>query len=149
MWSSGAFEHMLTYGSLRELTEEELARAVRLDPSQIAGLGPSLDTLMAMLRERKRKILRNLRDRPGAGGGRRQFHATRPSRSAAARAGQGDLSKRVREEQLHDLERLWYRLDDEHGPFARQLVRLIADGWAKNIRSTSWPPSTPSPAARR
>ena len=24
----------------RELTEEELARAIRLDPSQIAGLGP-------------------------------------------------------------------------------------------------------------
>ncbi|HEY4761355.1 MAG TPA: hypothetical protein VIH42_12310, partial [Thermoguttaceae bacterium] len=34
---SGAFEHMLAYGDLRELSEEELARAVRLDPSQIAG----------------------------------------------------------------------------------------------------------------
>ncbi|UCC32322.1 MAG: hypothetical protein JSU86_08570, partial [Phycisphaerales bacterium] len=54
---SGAMEHMLAYGNLRELTEEELARAIRLDPSQIAGLGPSLDVLMEMLRERKRKIL--------------------------------------------------------------------------------------------
>ena len=42
---------------MRELTDEELARAIRLDPSQIAGLGPSLDALMAMLEERKRKIL--------------------------------------------------------------------------------------------
>ena len=40
------------YGEYRELTEEELARAVRLDPSQIAGLGPSLDMLRAMLEER-------------------------------------------------------------------------------------------------
>ena len=40
---SGAFEHALAYGSYRELTEEELARAIELDPSQIAGLGPSID----------------------------------------------------------------------------------------------------------
>src|SRR5919199_2961917 len=52
-----AFEHLLFYGSARHLTEEELARAVRLDPSQIRGLGPSLEALMALLRERKRKIL--------------------------------------------------------------------------------------------
>ena len=45
------------YGSMRELTEEELARAIRLDPSQIAGLGPSIDALLMMLLERKRKIL--------------------------------------------------------------------------------------------
>ena len=54
---SGAMEHMLAYGSMRELTDEELARAVQLDPSQIAGLGPSLEALMELLRERKRKIL--------------------------------------------------------------------------------------------
>ena len=36
---SGAFEHMLTFGGMRELSEEELAKAVQLDPSQIAGLG--------------------------------------------------------------------------------------------------------------
>ena len=54
---SPAFEQALMYGSYQELTEEELARAVRLDPSQIAGMGPSLDMLRAMLEERKRKIL--------------------------------------------------------------------------------------------
>src|SRR5579875_4106969 len=54
---SPAFEHLLYYGSMRRLSEEELARAVRLDPSQIRGLGPSLESLMALLRERKRKIL--------------------------------------------------------------------------------------------
>src|SRR5579862_9097165 len=54
---SPAFEHLLYYGNMRRLTDEELARAVHLDPSQIRGLGPSLDALMEMLRQRKRKIL--------------------------------------------------------------------------------------------
>src|SRR5919201_1012023 len=54
---SSAFEHLLFYGNTRRLTEEELARAIQLDPSQIAGLGPSLTALIEMLRERKRKIL--------------------------------------------------------------------------------------------
>ena len=35
---SPAFEHMLTYGSMREFTEEELAKAIKLDPGQFAGL---------------------------------------------------------------------------------------------------------------
>ena len=59
---SPALEHMLMFGERRELTEEELARAIRLDPSQIAGLGPSIDALIAMLQERKRKILATLRN---------------------------------------------------------------------------------------
>src|SRR4051812_34561686 len=54
---SPAFEHMLTFGSMRELTDEELAKAVKLDPSQIAGLGPTIESLRAALEERKRKIL--------------------------------------------------------------------------------------------
>src|SRR5947209_15602554 len=54
---SPAFEHMLYYGSMRRLTDEQLARAVHIDPSQIRGLGPSLESLMAILRERKRQIL--------------------------------------------------------------------------------------------
>src|SRR5271163_4821876 len=54
---SPAFEHLLFYGNTRRLTEEELARAIHIDPSQIKGLGPSLDALMEMLQERKRKIL--------------------------------------------------------------------------------------------
>src|SRR5438270_3955123 len=54
---SPAFEHLLFYGNTRRLTEEELARAVHIDPSQIKGLGPSLDALREILEERKRKIL--------------------------------------------------------------------------------------------
>ena len=54
---AGHGAHALLRQHCGELTEEELARAVQLDPSQIAGLGPSLEALMADARERKRKIL--------------------------------------------------------------------------------------------
>src|SRR5258708_1902792 len=55
--ASPAFEPLLAYASMRRLTDEDLANAVRIDPRQIAGLGPSLEALIEMLRERKRKIL--------------------------------------------------------------------------------------------
>jgi len=121
---SGAFDHMLSYGSLRELTDEELARAVKLDPSQIAGLGPSLEYLIEKLRERKRKILETFetrRVRAEAAGRYRQW--------AARMKPPLELEKRFRraliEEQLYDLERLWYAAGDERSPFARELVQLV------------------------
>jgi len=121
---SGAFDHLLSYGSLRELTDEELARAVKLDPSQIAGLGPSLDYLIEKLRERKRKILATFetrRVRAEAAGRYRQW--------AARMKPPLELEKRFRraliEEQLYDLERLWYAAGEERSPFARELVQLV------------------------
>ena len=122
---SGAFEHMLAYGDLRELTDEELARAVRLDPSQIAGLGPSLDALMAMLRERKRKILETYETKRVE-----QEAAERFRRSAAQIEPPPALARRFRkaveQEQLYDLERLWYALADQRGRMAGGLLRLVA-----------------------
>jgi uncharacterized protein with von Willebrand factor type A (vWA) domain len=121
---SGAFDHLMMYGSLRELTDEELAKAVHIDPSQIMGLGPSLQSLIEMLRERKRKILST-------------YETNRVKAEAAGRYRQWGLSmtpapefrKRFEraflEEQLHDLERLWYSANDERGQFARQLVQLV------------------------
>jgi uncharacterized protein with von Willebrand factor type A (vWA) domain len=121
---SPAFEHLLHYGSMRRLTEEELANAIHIDPSQIRGLGPSLDALMAMLRERKRRILETYETEQVQNEAHNAFHD---------RAGQmkppGKIAKpfqeAVREEQLHDLERLWYRAGDEHSPFSRQLLQLM------------------------
>ncbi len=70
-----AFEQALMYGEFRELSEEELARAVRLDPSQIKGLGPSIDFLKAMLEERKRKILETYELRSVQKKARKAFHS--------------------------------------------------------------------------
>jgi len=121
---SPALEHMLMFGSMRELSEEELARAVHLDPSQIAGLGPSIDGLIAMLQERKRKILEKYETNRVQQEARRAFHD-----EAAAIQPPGPLHKAynaaVRDEQLRDLERIWYRAGDDRSKFARQLVQLI------------------------
>ena len=121
---SPAMEHLLAYGELRELTEEELARAVRLDPSQIAGLGPSLAALMEMLRQRKEKILKTYEtDRVQRAAARRYRDfgvRIRPPANLAQR-----FESAFEEEQLYDLERLWYRAGGEGGEFARRLVQLV------------------------
>jgi uncharacterized protein with von Willebrand factor type A (vWA) domain len=121
---SGAFEHMLMYGERRELTEEELARAVRLDPSQIAGLGPSIDALLAMLRERKRKILERYETQKVQGCAARAF-AERAAQARPPRSLRDRFERAVATEQLRELERLWYAAGDDQSKFAASLVSLI------------------------
>jgi uncharacterized protein with von Willebrand factor type A (vWA) domain len=120
---SPAFEHLLHYGSMRRLTPEELARAVKIDPRQIKGLGPSLEALMQILEDRKRKILRTYETDTVQQTAHEAFHdpasQTKPPGKLAK-----DFAEAVREEQLHDLERLWYRAGDERGDFARKLLQL-------------------------
>ncbi len=120
---SPAFEHLLHYGNMRRLTDEELARAIRIDPRQIRGLGPSLEALIEMLRQRKKKILETYETDRVQNEVRQNFHEqaarTKPP-PKVARA----FQQAVRDEQLYDLENLWYRSGDEHGPFARQLLQL-------------------------
>ena len=120
---SPAFEHLLHYGNTRRLTEEELARAVHIDPSQIRGLGPSLDYLRAMLEERKRKILATYETGQVQTEAHHNFHDEAERTKPPAKLTRA-FSEAVREEQLHDLEQLWYRSGDEHGPFALQLLQL-------------------------
>src|SRR5262245_27728236 len=121
---SPAFEHLLHYGSMRRLTEEELARAVRIDPSQIRGLGPSLEALMEILRQHKQKILETYETDRVQGEAHQNFHGP-----AAEVQPPGKLARRfheaVREEQLYDLERLWYAAGDDGSKFARQILRLV------------------------
>ena len=126
---SGAFDHMLTYGSARELTEEELARAIKLDPSQIQGLGPSLESLIARLEERKRKILETYEATTAQKRARRQFHE-----HARQINPPGDIRQKyereVRDEQIRGLESLWYiadRLGREGDRFAARLPGLVED----------------------
>ena len=120
---SPAFEHMLAYGSLRELTPEQLAEAVEIDPSQIAGLGPSIESFLAILEQRKRKILETYETRTVRGLADQTFHQwadhVRPPRKLEKHFFRG-----VRDEQIVDLEQLWYR-SDQRGDFARLLVTGI------------------------
>jgi uncharacterized protein with von Willebrand factor type A (vWA) domain len=121
---SAAFEHQLMYGSYRELTEEELARAVRLDPREIAGLGPSLDMLRAILEERKRKILETYETNTVQREAQRVYH--KAARRVDVPGGIHKLFRRaIDEQQIRDLERLWYRLEDQTGPAAGGLMQVI------------------------
>lgn len=120
---SPAFEHALAYGDFREFTEEELARAIRLDPSQISGLGPTLEQLRETLEQRKRKILATYET----------SSVEKRARKALAKAAKGltvppqlrdRFEQAVREEQPYEIERLWYRAGDDQGPFAIGLLQV-------------------------
>jgi uncharacterized protein with von Willebrand factor type A (vWA) domain len=118
-----AMEHLLFYGNTRHLTEEELARAVHIDPSQIKGLGPSLDAIKEMLEERKRKILSTYETDAAQETAKNHFQDAagrlKPPKKLAGRYDQA-----VRDEQLHDLENLFYAVGDDRDPFARGLVTV-------------------------
>ncbi len=121
---SPAFEHLLFYGNTRRLTPEELARAVRIDPRQIKGLGPSLEALMAILRERKRKILATYETGHAEAEAHNNFHNAAAQMQPPGKVA-GKFQQAVRDEQLRDLERLWYQAGDERSKFARDLLKLV------------------------
>jgi uncharacterized protein with von Willebrand factor type A (vWA) domain len=120
---SPAFEHLLLYGNTRRLTEEELARAIRINPSQIQGLGPSLEALIAILQERKRKILETYETDKVREEARQRFSEFAKGMQPPPKLAR-QFHEAVREEQLQDLEQIWYRTGDEQSRFARQLLQL-------------------------
>lgn len=121
---SPAFEHMLRHGTNRRFTEEELANAIKLDPSQIRNLGPSIEHLREILTKRKEKILDTystdevLKEADQAVTS--QARASKPPGPLTK-----EFNKAVRERQLGDLESLWYRIGDERSPFATQVLNLM------------------------
>jgi uncharacterized protein with von Willebrand factor type A (vWA) domain len=121
---SPAFEHMLMFGSRRQLTEEELARAIHIDPSQIAGFGPSIDALLAMLLERKRKILAKYETDTVQQLATRQYRTLgetlKPPKKQRER-----FELAFDAEQIYELERVWFAAGKDRSEFARGLVQLI------------------------
>jgi uncharacterized protein with von Willebrand factor type A (vWA) domain len=122
--ASAAMEHMLWHGSTRRLTPEELARAVKLDVSQIAGLGPSLDSLIARLEERKRKILETYETERVLKEARRAV-GDQATQVELPKSMRDELRRAVRQGQLHDLERLWERAGGERDGANPALLNLI------------------------
>jgi uncharacterized protein with von Willebrand factor type A (vWA) domain len=121
---SPVFEHLLQWGSMRELSEEELAKAIRLDPGQFAGLGPSLDALIRMLQERKQKILSTWEtDSVLKKADRQLAEAAREARPP------GQFSKSfwnaLKNQQLYAIENLWYRAERIAPDFAARLTSLM------------------------
>jgi uncharacterized protein with von Willebrand factor type A (vWA) domain len=120
--ASAAMEHLLYYGNTRQLTEEELANAVRIDPSQIRGLGPSLDAMAESLRERKRKILERYETSAAQKEATKRFHDAAEKMLPPGKV-KDRFREAVKQEQLLDLEDLYY--SGRNDPFSRSLVPLI------------------------
>jgi uncharacterized protein with von Willebrand factor type A (vWA) domain len=119
-----AVEHLLEFGSIDELTEEQLAQAVVLDPDQIKGLGRSLDSIKRQLEERRRKILERYETDVVRKKARNAFREAAQRAQPPAKSREA-LHKAVQTEQLRQLERLWYAQDDDQGRFSGQLVGLM------------------------
>jgi uncharacterized protein with von Willebrand factor type A (vWA) domain len=121
---SPLFNHLLAYGDTEEFTEEQLAKAIHLDPSQIAGLGPSLQAIKEMLLERKRKILATYETGAAQKEAAEAFHhaakRNRPPEKLAEK-----YHKAVKQEQLYDLESLYFRVGNDRDPFAVGLVLVV------------------------
>ena len=122
-------DQMLTFGSRRQLTEEELARAVRLDPEQFKNLGPGIDQMKKMLEERKRRILETYETKSVVKQARKAFHK-RAKNSPQDQPLPDHLKEIYREaiqqEQLYDLERIYYDLGDDTSPLSQFILQLLS-----------------------
>jgi uncharacterized protein with von Willebrand factor type A (vWA) domain len=121
---SPAFEHALMYGNYRELSEEELSRAIELDPSQIAGLGPSIDFLRALLEERKRKILERYEVHTVLKKSEQAYQKSARHGEPPARL-RSIYQQAIQHQQIYLLERIYYQVDDDTDRFSAQLVQVI------------------------
>jgi len=121
-------DHMLMYGSRRKFTDRELADAIELDPSQIKGFGPSLEALIAMLEERKKKILERYETTHARDLASDAFDAAAAKievPDALAPKIKPALEAALDRRQLVDLERVHRRVPDGT-PLAHTLMRAIA-----------------------
>ncbi|MEZ6127610.1 MAG: VWA domain-containing protein [Planctomycetaceae bacterium] len=121
---SPVFEQMLQFGSMREFSEEEIANAIRLDPGQFAGLGPSLDQLIKMLEERKQRILAKYETHTVQNKVAKKY-AKDVQRTRPTERHDKLFNRAVRDEQIYQLEHLWYQAERSDPGFASQLLRLM------------------------
>ncbi len=123
---SSLMNGMLATGNSRELTAEELARAIRIDPEQFSGFGPSIDQMQAALEERKRKILSSYETKSVQLEARKRFQKHSKNGPKASPDLKHHLLEAVQQEQLYDLERIYYLIGDDASPFAQHIAQLIA-----------------------
>ena len=121
---SPLMNHLLEFGDADDFTEEQLANAIRLDASQIAGMGPSINKLKEMLEERKRKILETFETKAAQKAAKDTF--ARASKNLTPPAKLADAYRRaVKSEQIYELEELYFKSGNDASPFSRGLVTLV------------------------
>ena len=122
-------EQMLTFGSRRQLTEEELARAIRLDPEQFINLGPGIDQIQKMLQERKRRILETYETKTVIKKAKRAFHNLAENQPQGHPLPEHLLKfykEAIQQEQLYDLERIYYDVGDDSSPLSQFMLQLLS-----------------------
>ena len=119
---SPALEHMLMFGEHRELTEEELARAIRSrsEPDRRAGAEHRRADRDAAGAEAEDSGA--VRNEDGAAEGRSRRSSIRRPRRRCPRSFASGFTRRCKTEQIRDLERLWYAAGDDQSPWACALV---------------------------
>lgn len=122
---SPLMNQMLAYGSMRELTEEELARAIRLDPEQFQNLGPSLDKIRAMLEERKRRILETYEARTVQQVAKQAFQKKAKQVPELPKELLKNYRIAVDQQQLYDLELISYQINDDAHPASQHIFGLM------------------------
>ncbi len=124
---SPLMNQMMSWGSARQLTEEELANAIRLDPEQFKNLGPSLDMIKAVLEERKRKILETYETKTVQFTAKKVFRKKAKGFDGIPKEMRAAYKEAVAREQLYDLENLWYRAGDDASDLAMHLMGLMGN----------------------
>lgn len=117
---------MMAYGSSRELTEEELARAIKLDPEQFKNLGPSIDYMRAILEDRKRRILETYETKSVEKAARKRFHKLAKTGPKIPENLRAFYREAVAQEQLYDLERIYYELGDDQSAESQMIAQLMS-----------------------
>ena len=110
----GLGDEMMASGGRRRFTPEELAEAIRLPPEALAGLGPSIEAILARLESRRDKILATWNPAPTAADAAGAVdELARPilEDGTLDDGVRSRLTREIRERQIHGLERLWYLLD--------------------------------------
>ncbi|MHC4246475.1 MAG: hypothetical protein ACYSUU_06705, partial [Planctomycetota bacterium] len=110
----GLGDEMIASGGRRRFTAEELAEAIRLPPEALAGLGPSIDAILARLESRKDKILATWNPSPTVVDAADAVdELARPvlADDTLDEGVRARISREIRERQIHGLERLWYLLE--------------------------------------
>lgn len=137
---SPVFEHMLQFGSMREFSEEEIANAIKLDPGQFAGLGPSLDQLIKMLEERRQKLLEKYETDSVQKKAEKQFRKQAASVRPSGKQ-QKSFQRAIRDEQIYQLEHLWYQAERSNPGFASGLLRVmesLGDKYQVDHLASNW-----------
>jgi uncharacterized protein with von Willebrand factor type A (vWA) domain len=117
---------MLSWGSQRSLTDEEMARAIKLDPSQLSQLGPSIDYMKAVLEDQKEKLLQKYETKSVRKKASKAFQKKAKPAPPLGEPLKSAYEEAIQRQQLHELENIWYRINNDADESAKHLMSVIA-----------------------